>query len=230
MGITEEIFEVLRHDLHKVHIIGAAPNKLAMSNELGSQADGIAAWMGRNFLKEPFENSSYRKSLIFRLENMQPSRILVNQHRREVDSLFKTEDPFKLHEAILTSKLLNGYSEARQYPYSSLKYHLLLASALFYNLKQGTQMKELYLCENLTYESPFQVIYRDSEREWTLLPHQSLDGLSKLYPRFSLTWVRRRKLSIGGDHQILNGLLTTIGSWTVALALLEDFRELVSIC
>jgi len=218
------------HDLHKVHVARALAHKMAMSTEFGNQADGMAAWMGRNFLREAFEDSPYRKSLIFRLENIQSTRTSMTQRRKEVDTLFKTEDPFKLHEAILSSKLLNGYSEARQYPYSSLKYHLLLAAALFYNLKQGVQMKNLYLCENTVYESPFQVIYRDSGREWTLSPHQSQEGLSKLYPRFSLTWMRRRKESIGGDPQILNGLLTTIGSWTVALALLEDFRELISTC
>jgi len=186
--------------------------------------------MGRNSLKEPFEELNYRKSLIFRLQNLQPSRALISQHRQEADTLFKTEEPIKLHEAILASHLLNGYSEARQFPYSSLKYHILLTVSLYYNLKNGMQLKDLYLCENLPNESPFQVIYRDTEREWALMPQQQVEGLSRVYPLFYKTWVRRRKLSIGGDHQILDGILSTIGSWTVALAYLEDFRELLSTC
>ena len=125
---------------------------------------------------------------------------------------------------------INGYSEASQFPYSSLKYHILLTVSLYYNLKHNTQLNDLYLCENLLSESPFQVIYRDIDREWALMPRQQANGLSKVCPQFFKTWIRRRKLSVGGDNQILDGILSTIGSWTVALAYLEDFRELLSLC
>ncbi|MHA1650293.1 MAG: hypothetical protein ACTSYB_08870 [Candidatus Helarchaeota archaeon] len=48
-------------------------------------------------------------------------------------------------------------------------------------------------------------------------------GLSKLYPHFYTTWERRKYHSIGGEDQTFAELLCTIGSWTVALATLEEF-------
>ena len=230
MALDEDVLLVLRHDLHKIRIPGALTHKTALQTAPSFRADGMAAWMGRNSLREPFEELNYRKSLIFRLKNLQPTRVLISQHRQEADVLFKTEDAIKLHGAILTSHLLNGYSEARQFPYSSLKYHILLTVSLYYNLKHSAQLNDLYLCENLPNESLFQVIYRDTEREWALMPRQQANGLSKVYPQFFKTWIRRRKLSVGGDHQILEGILSSIGSWTVALAYLEDFRDLLNLC
>ncbi|MHA1649293.1 MAG: hypothetical protein ACTSYB_03785, partial [Candidatus Helarchaeota archaeon] len=182
-------------------------------------------WLGRNFLREPFEKSIYRKSLIFPLRNFQNPRTLVNRHKAEVFELFKESDAILLHEAILRSKLLSLYNEARFYPYTSLKYHILLTCALYYNLRCGYQIKDLYLCENVPAENQFQIIYQDQERIWAILPDQKEAGLSRLWSKFYQCWDYRRKISIGGEHRIFAGLLSSIGSWTVALATIEDFIE-----
>ena len=42
-----------------------------------------------------------------------------------------------------------------------------------------------------------------------------------------MTWERRKTQTIGGDSQIFAELLTTIGSWSVALTTIEDFFEFV---
>lgn len=165
---------------------------------------------------------------MFRTLNLYNPRALVNQHRLEVSDLFTEADSVKLHRAILNSKLLNLFSEARVFPYTSLKYHILLMCALYYNFYKGFGLNDLYLCENIPPESPFQIIYHDSVRDWALLP-QRKDALSKFSPRFYTSWERRQKLSIGGDSQVLDALLSCIGSWTVALAFLEDFQALVAL-
>jgi len=223
----EEILQVLRHDLHKIRIAGSMAHKSALQDKLAQHSDGMAAWLSRNFLKERFEESLYRKSLIFQNLNLKTPRTLVSLHRLEATDLFKESNAFKLHTAILKSKLLNLYCEARNFPYTSLKYHILLACALFYNLKCGYDLKDLYLCENLPPESPFQIILQYSNREWTILPARSKEGLSKIYPKFYMTWERRRKESFGGEHQVFDETLSSIGSWTVALATIEDFFTLV---
>jgi hypothetical protein len=223
----EEIIQILRHDLHKIRITGSLAHKNALQDTVAQQSDGMAAWMSRNFLKVRFEESLYRKSLIFQNLNLKTPRTLVSLHRLEAADLFKESSAVKMHAAILRSQLLNLYCEAREFPYSSLKYHILLACALFYNFKCGYNLKDLYLCENLLPESPFQIVYQDFEREWTILPNQSKEGLSKIYPRFYITWERRRKESFGGEHQIFDETLSSIGSWTVALATIEDFFALI---
>ncbi len=225
MSADMDFLRVLQHDLHKVRIPGALPHKVAMPNKLAREADALAAWMGRNFLRESFERSFYRKSLIFTVRNFQNPRTLVNQQKAEVFDLFKGSEAVPLHAAILTSKLLNYYNEARFYPYSSLKYHILLTCALYYNFKRGYELRNLYLCENVSEDSPFQVIYRDQRRRWSLLPLQKRNGLSRLWPKFYRSWDYRKKMSLGGDYRVLGGLFSSISSWSVALASLEDFQE-----
>lgn len=227
MNHDEEFIKVLRHDLHKIQITGALPHKIAMPNKQAREADAFAAWLGRRFLPNRFEKSLYRQSLIFPLRNYQNPRTLENLHKSEVEDLFNQLDPMKLHASILQSKLLNLYCEARNYPYSSLKYHILLTCALFYNLKNSFHLNQLYLCEDLSVDSPFQVIYQDEERIWSIMPGHKADGLSRIWPKFHHTWDYRVKLSIGGDHRILAGILSSIGSWTTALATMEDFQEFV---
>ncbi|MHA1357347.1 MAG: hypothetical protein ACTSQI_02885 [Candidatus Helarchaeota archaeon] len=39
--------------------------------------------------------------------------------------------------------------------------------------------------------------------------------------------MRRLELSVGGDFRDLDGLLSTISSWSLALATLEDFMAMV---
>ncbi len=223
-----EMLAILRHDLHKIRIAGALKHRAALQDELARRADGMAAWMGRNFLREPFWKQLYRKSLIYPMRNLTNSRTLANLHRVEAAHLFQEADPLKLHAAILRSKLLNLYAEACRFPYTSLKYHILLTCALYYNFKLGFGLKDLYLCENQSNDSPFQVIYRDASREWAILPQCPSKELSKIYQKFYMTWDRRKYQNIGGEHQIFAELLSTIGSWTVALATLEEFMAFLA--
>lgn len=223
MPETSQILKVLQHDMHKIRIPGAPSHKEALKDSIAQQSDGLAAWMARNFLRKPFDDTIYRQSLIFHDQNFKNPRSLVQQHRFEVAQLFKNSDSLQLHSDILSSKLLNIYSEARNYPYTSLKYHILLSVALYYNFQKGFKLKDLYLCENIPVDSPFQLIYKDNIREWAILPDRKEEGMSKINPLFYLTWERRRKQSLGGDHQLVDELLSTIGSWTVALATIEDY-------
>jgi hypothetical protein len=109
-----------------------------------------------------------------------------------------------------------------------LKYHILLTCALYYNFKAGFDLNNLYFCENTPPESLFQIIYYDSAHEWALLPQRE-DALAKFSPKFYKTWERRQKQIYGGDYQILDALFASIGSWTVALAFLEDFQVLANL-
>ena len=230
MAASEEVLRVLRHDLHKVQAPGALAHKEAMPSDKAREADGVAAWLSRNFLREPFEGKLYRKSLIFPMRYLKNPRALINQHKSEIANLFTEDDALKLHERVLTSKLLNLFSEARYYPYTSLKYHILLTCALFFNLDQNYKLNEFYLCENLPGASPFQVIYRDGSRTWAILPKRKEEDLTRVHIRFCTSWERRRELIFGGDHRLLAGILSSIGSWSTALAVIEDFHELANCC
>jgi hypothetical protein len=219
--LDEDFLLVLKHDLHKVRTKNAVPHKDALKDDLMRKADGKASWMSRNFAyQEIDEISSFRHSLIF--NNGKISREIRIKNKGELNNLFNEKDPYKLHCHILNSKLLNQYHEAKNYPYTSLKYHLLLTCAIFYNLSNSYPIEKLYLCENMEIESPFQIIFKDGSREWALLPDR---GMSRVLPNFSLSWVRRTKTtSIGGEGNVLDGLLSQIYSWSCALATIEDYQ------
>jgi hypothetical protein len=177
--------------------------------------------MSRNFAYQEIEEiNPFRHSLIF--NNGKVSREIRIKNRGELNILFNEKDPYKLHSYILNSRLLNQYHEAKNYPFTSLKYHLLLTCAIFYNLGKGYPIEKLYLCENEESESPFQIILKDESREWALLKEK---GMSRVLPNFSLSWVRRTEItSIGGDGTVLDGLLSQIYSWSCALATIEDYQ------
>ncbi|MHA1360530.1 MAG: hypothetical protein ACTSRC_20610 [Candidatus Helarchaeota archaeon] len=226
MSSSEILLRALRHDLHKVGTPGALPHKDALVSETAQRSDVIAAWFSRNCMREPFRRVLFRKSLVFPAYNPRKSRELVSRYRQEITHLFEEGDVHKLHTAILRSKLLNLYSEARNFPYTSLKYHILLVCALTYNFLNGSELKDLYLYENVEPAAIFQIIYEDSNIMWALMPRKK-GSLSRLHPKFYVTWERRLKLSLGGEFRDLDGLLSTIGSWSLALATLEDFVVMV---
>ena len=218
--MENNILLLLRHDLHKIHTIDALSHRDALPDDLMKKADSTAAWLSRNWKRvEIGEITPFRTSLVY--SSLKSSREIALINREDIEKLFHEKDVYKLHSAILNSKILNLYHEAMEYPYTSLKYHLLLVSSLYYNLINGNEFSKLYLCENLENDSIFQIIYKDEFREWALLPRE---GMSRVNSSFALSWDRRIKLSIGGDDRILDGLLSQIESWSAALATIDDFQ------
>ncbi len=71
------------------------------------------------------------------------------------------------------------------------------------------------------------VILRNNDIRWAINPIFQIEGLSKLYPKFFLSWERRRKISLEGDYKIFSEILTSISSWSTALATIEDFFILI---
>ncbi|MFX0133511.1 MAG: hypothetical protein ACFFDN_07705 [Candidatus Hodarchaeota archaeon] len=220
----KEMLKILKHDLHKLKIRNFKPHKEALTEFEMKKADGVASWFSRNGKKQDFDmnNRLYvRDSYVVKI-NKNIIKNEIQKKREKIHEIFRETDPLKLHSLILKSKLLNKFAEAQIYPYSSFKYHLLLTCAFYWNLKNKNEWQKLYLCENAKPESIFQIIYKDEDREWALLPN---GGMSRVFPEFSKTWVRRMQISIGGDI-ILDGLLSQIKSWSAALATIEDWCEL----
>jgi hypothetical protein len=59
--------------------------------------------------------------------------------------LIEPTDPDRLHATWLTSALPAAYNEAMHYPYTSLKYHVLLVGAVLGNYQAGYDFEELCL-------------------------------------------------------------------------------------
>ncbi|MFX1294332.1 MAG: hypothetical protein ACFFD2_05695 [Promethearchaeota archaeon] len=53
-------------------------------------------------------------------------------------------------------------------------------------------------------------------------------SIPKIWSEFYKCWDYRKKLNFGGDYRILASIFSFIGSWTVALALFEDFEDFLN--
>ena len=216
------MLDILKHDLHKVKTPNYEPHKEALKNETMKKVDSVASMISRNWRKFEIEKSSpYRISLIESLnkEITRNERIFI---QRELNNLFQELDPVKLHNLILNSQVLNKFSESQNYPYTSLKYHLLLSCAFYFNLSNGNKWTQLYLTEKTQKISDYQIIFKNKDREWALVPDS---GMSRVYSKFYMTWDRRIRFDFGGEHQVLNHILSRIGSWSAVLALMEEFMN-----
>ena len=218
-----EFLLILMHDLHKLQIKGALPHSKALIGDT-QISDAIASRFSRNGGKTGFDNDNklyVRGSYSLKFGKNEINK-QINQKREVIFKLFQESDPLKLHSLILKSKILNRFSEALQFPYSSFKYHLLLTCAFHFNAKNGYTWKKLYLAENLEVESEFQIIFKSQDREWALTP---AGGMSRVSPKFYITWMRRTEQSFGGENRVLDGLLSQLGSWSAALGTIEDWME-----
>ena len=156
-----DMVEILKHDLHKIKTTSYTSHKKSLKNELMKKADGIAARFSRNCWKFEIEDVSPYRQTYWTAKLFPVDRIKNISIRQELSQLFTETDSLKLHSLILESKTLNLYSEAQNYPFTSLKYHLLLTCAIYYNLQKECEWFDLYLCENPSKVSQFQVIYQD---------------------------------------------------------------------
>ena len=215
-----EYLTILKHDLHKVKLAGATPHSEALPDFLMNKADGIAARFSRNWMKCQIEEVSPFRCSYFTFDPVIKLKSKKFEVSQIINNLFKEKDPLILHAQVLKSELLNMYSESLEFPFTSLKFHILLACAFYYNFTKGHDWFQLYLNENPDSCSEFQIIYKDKSREWALVPGT---GMSRVQPEFNLTWDQRTKLSIGGENTELGIILSHIGSWSTALALVEEF-------
>jgi len=209
--------------MHKL-FPGATPHKEALKDPTARRADGVASWFSRNCLKRKFNKNYIRMSLISPVNSY--NKKILSENRDLLWSLFNEEVPEKLHWKCLHSKLLNFYSESRIFPFTSLKYHLLLSCAFYHNFKNG--LTKLYLYENEIPDSNYQIIYVDNEIKWTIQHKKDVEKiLGPIYPYFNLTWARRINNSIIGGDRTLSSLLMGIKSWSTALATIEEYKEAI---
>ncbi len=150
---VEPMVAVYRHDVHKLrgrrHDAAADKYHGVRVNEIVPRgADGDAALLSRpsGDPEQTVSNhaSPYRLSLLTGGSAMESE-----QMEAVVDGGFQdlvaSEDAARLHAAWLTSDVASAFNESPYYPYTSLKYHVLLAAALLSEYRAGYSFDELFL-------------------------------------------------------------------------------------
>jgi len=151
--IADPMVAVYRHDVHKMngrpHSASADEyHGVPVNEEVPQGADADAALLSRP-AGEPEQtvsnhSSPYRLSLLTGESATESDRIeaAANDGFR---SLVVSDNAPRLHATWLTSDVASAFNESPYYPYTSLKYHVLLTAALLSEYRAGRSFDELFL-------------------------------------------------------------------------------------
>ena len=230
-----------RHDVHKLrgraHNAGAETMGGVRVNEsvpLGADSD--AANLSRPRGKPVSTLDAHQSPFRLRIDTGDPvvQRQSVAATSEAVRDLVMIEDAELAHAAWLGSDVAAAFHEAIQYPYTSLKYHVLLTAALYANYRDGAGFEDLWLVVDNPAEgvTPHRTILHTPEISLRIdadPADRPATPLGRTPTRsFADTWSRLPEHPLAVDHErrdrILDAQLRRLRSWSTALQYIEDCR------
>jgi hypothetical protein len=139
-----------RHDVHKLrgrsHANAAATHTgLPVNETVPQNADAHAALLSRPRGDPDWTIDNHRSPYRLSLCTGESLQAAVTAEGSDLRRLIEPTNPDRLHAMWLTSALPAAYNEAMHYPYTSLKYHVLLVGAVLANYQAGYDFEELCL-------------------------------------------------------------------------------------
>ncbi|MFC6718909.1 hypothetical protein ACFQGT_14480 [Natrialbaceae archaeon GCM10025810] len=244
---------VYRHDVHKLRgrRHDAASDEflgVRVNEDVPLGADRDAALLSRPS-GEPEQTvsnhvSPYRLSLLTGAEAGDSRRLeTTNDEFRE---LVTPEDAERLHAAWLTSDVASMFNESVFFPFSSLKFHVLLTAALLDNYRAGFGFDELYLVAKPGEAAAVNADVEAALGSDVVVPHRTVlwspvvtlevtgEPLGPAAPlgagparSFADVWSRLPMHPFETDGErawmVLDAQLRRLRSWSVALQFIEEF-------
>jgi hypothetical protein len=231
---------VYRHDVHKLRgrSHGAAVEEVGgkrVNEPVPLGADGDAALLSRPRgdpeATVPAHESPFRLSLL--TGETVTEEAGVDAFRETVQNLVTIDDPETAHAAWLQSDAAAAFNEAMHYPYTSLKYHVLLTAALLSNYRAGASFEELCLVVDDPADSvtPHRTVLKAGPVSLRVTaepgdrPAASLGAAPAR--SFADVWSRLPELpvDVSGARRwrVLDAQLRRTRSWSVALQFVEDY-------
>jgi hypothetical protein len=254
----DALVKAYRHDVHKLR--GRRHNAAAdefvgvrVNEQVPRGADRDAALLSRprGEPEQTVDNhaSPYRVSLV----TGEP--VLTRTTVREATSggvrgLVTPTDAEELHARWVTDAVSQAFNESVYYPYTSVKFHTLLVSALLDNYRAGHAFEDLFLVATAPGEDATADGTRDASAaraSGVVEPHRTVlwtpvvalhvtgapggraaAGLGGVPARsFADVWARLpdHPLDVDGERRwcVLDAQLRRIRSWSTALAFIEEF-------
>lgn len=242
----ELIKNALTHDEHKTfgrgHGKGDEPKVWGGADAFASSLSRPHAPPGKNRrqelkkLDQTTGNTHYRISLLTRNTMYREGYIDLQNIDTTRSQLF--DQSRKLHT--LHNDWLHGYTaalfnESWFYPYTSLKYHTLITTALVMNgAVDNTNFDDLYLHLSTDAEDDYYTIYSHNQLVLKIAPWNAVDsdGYAKLptlnhgkksWMNFGTIW--SRLTTIKGVDRELDAILRNRRSWSTALQFMEDTKK-----
>ena len=244
-----------RHDVHKLRGRSHAAAReechgVRVNEEVPFGADRDAALLSRpaGSLEQTVSNheSPYRLSMVTGDVAVEAERV-ASRGDEWFDGLVCSSDPASLHAAWLTSAGAAAFNEAFHYPFTSLKYHVLLTAALVAAYRDGYEFDDLFLVAMPGEEAARDgdaVAAQESEAVtacetvlWSPLVTLGVtpepDGRPAAWlgsspaRSFADVWSRMSAHPVTIDEErlrmVVDAQLRRIRSWSVALQFVEDF-------
>ena len=240
-GEVEPMLAVYRHDVHKLRMQphGSAAEEVAgvrVNERVPHAADRDAALLSRpaGEPEQTLDNheSPYRRSLVTGDVVVETAGVSDEAFGPAVQELLAVEDPTAAHAWWLGSEVPALVNESMYYPYTSLKYHVLLAAALLDNYHAGFGFEELFLAvagSGAVTPHRTVLVTRDGSLCVTGEPGgRPAARLGDAPARsFADVWARLPEypFDVGETRQwrVLDAQLRRIRSWSAALQFIEEF-------
>jgi hypothetical protein len=255
--VVEPLVAVYRHDVHKLRGRRHAAAReecygVRVNEDVPLGADRDAALLSRP-AGEPERTvanhaSPYRLSLVTG-EVATDSRRIVAAGNGGFADLVRPADPVELHATWLTSDVAAAFNEAVHYPYTSLKYHVLLTGALLAAYRDGYAFDDLYLAARPGAEgadprdavastavdsdvvSPYETVLWSPAVTLAVTPEPGERPAAWLGSgparSFADVWSRLPANLVETDGRragmVVDAQLRRIRSWSTALQFIEDF-------
>ena len=259
LRVDDPLVGAYRHDVHKLRGRRHASSQneaygVPVNETVPLAADRDAAVLSRP-RGEPGETidnhvSPYRLSLLTGEAAVETSRIEAAVGGG-FERLVSSTDPEVLHARWVTSPVPAGFNESVFYPYTSLKFHVLLVGALLDNYRAGYAFDELFVAVSPVdggFEGSGEAAIASDVVEpfrtvlWTpaFAVHVTGDPggrpAAALGPRpsrsFADTWARLPAHPVETDGQrcwrVLDAQLRRIRSWSTALQFIEEYVSMVA--
>lgn len=232
-----------RHDAHKMtgepHVTAPGTSHGVRVNQtVPHGADSDAAALSRPNGKPEqtvdTHETHYRLSLLTGESHYDPGMFSRAHLSEGIDDLLTSSDPEVMHRVWLTSDIASGFSESMYYPFTSLKYHTLLVTALLDNYRIGHEFSDLHLVVDPSGELvPYRTVYAGDEFALRIDAEHGGRPFSRLGNRpwrsWASTWNRltAHPFDTANDEweRSLDANLRRIQSWSTALQYIEDFQS-----
>lgn len=239
------LLAVYRHDVHKLRgrAHDAAADSVAgvpVNEPVPEGADADAARLSRpdTVPEQTVENHATPHRLSLRTgETVVEERLAGTDPTARLHELVRIDDPEQAHRAWLAADLPAAYNESVYYPYTSLKYHVLLTAALLAAYRDGAGFSDLRLAVDPPDASitPHRTVFATDRVALRLTPDpdgRPATGLGPTPARsFADVWARLPARPAGIDPdthrewRVLDAQLRRIRAWSTALQYLEDVLQ-----
>jgi hypothetical protein len=239
---VDPMVAVYRHDIHKARMRGHEHAEETFLGVRVNEAVPLGADRDAASLSRPCgepeqtldaQESWFRVSLLTGqvASTIEP----VGDIGGSLSELISIEDAEELHTAWLDSIVTSLFTESPYYPYTSLKYHTLLAAALLDNYQSGFEFDDLFLAVTPPGTDPEVVPHRTVLATPVFALHVTGEPGNRPAARlgdvpsrsFTDVWARLPATPVDADWECRWGAsdaqLPQIQSWSAALQFIEEF-------